>query len=44
VIRFVDFKNPLPIGTSGRTSAFVRGFQYPLADRRQFGITGSYSF
>ncbi|MEZ5500056.1 MAG: TonB-dependent receptor [Steroidobacteraceae bacterium] len=44
VIRFVDFKNVLPIGTSQRTSAFVRGFQYPLADKRQFGITASYKF
>lgn len=44
VIRFVDFKNPLPIGNSMRTSAFVRGFQYPLARKRQFGLTASYTF
>lgn len=44
VIRFVDFENVLPVGTSNRTSAFVRAFQYPLADKRQFGITASYKF
>ncbi|MEQ8733804.1 MAG: TonB-dependent receptor [Rhodospirillaceae bacterium] len=44
VIRFVDFKNFLPVGTSARTSSFVRAFQYPLADGRQFGLTASYSF
>ncbi|MEQ9446137.1 MAG: hypothetical protein RJS98_11265, partial [Rhodospirillaceae bacterium] len=44
VIRFVDFKNFLPVGTSARTSGFVRAFQYPLADGRQFGLTASYSF
>jgi len=44
VIRFVDFKNVLPIGTSNRTSSFVRAFQYPLADKRQFGVTASYKF
>jgi outer membrane receptor protein involved in Fe transport len=44
VIRFVDFENALPIGTSNRTSSFVRAFQYPLADKRQFGLTASYKF
>jgi hypothetical protein len=44
VIRFVDFKNTLPIGTSNRTSSSVRAFQYPLADKRQFGVTASYKF
>ncbi len=44
VIRFVDFENFLPTGDSQRTSAFVRAFQYPLADRRQWGLTASYSF
>ena len=44
VIRFVDFKNPLPIGTSQRASTSVRAFQYPLADKRQVGVTASYKF
>lgn len=44
VIRFVDFENILPRGDSARTSAFVRAFQYPLADGRQFGLTATYSF
>jgi iron complex outermembrane receptor protein len=54
VIRFVDFKNPLPVTTvvpttpadtrSTRTSASVRGFQYPLADKRQLGLTVAYKF
>jgi iron complex outermembrane recepter protein len=44
VIRFLDFENPLPIGTSNRTSAFVRGFQVPKAPKRQVGITATYSF
>ena len=44
VIRFVDFENPLPVGTSARTSSFVRAFQYPLADKRQWGFTASYNF
>jgi hypothetical protein len=44
VIRFVDFKNTLPIGTSNRTSSSVRGFQYPLADKRRIGISASYNF
>ena len=44
VIRFVDFKNPLSTEGSARTSAFVRGFQYPLADRRQIGLTATYNF
>lgn len=44
VIRFVDFKNFLPRGTSARTSSFVRAFQYPLADPRQIGVTASYVF
>lgn len=44
VIRFVDFENFLPVGNSARTSGFVRAFQYPLADGRQFGVTASYTF
>lgn len=54
VIRFVDFKNPLPTTTvvpttpadtqSTRTSSSVRGFQYPLADKRQVGMTVAYKF
>ncbi|MFK7958607.1 MAG: TonB-dependent receptor [Lysobacterales bacterium] len=44
VIRFVDFANILPRGDSQRTSAFVRAFQYPLADPRQWGVTASYNF
>jgi iron complex outermembrane receptor protein len=44
VIRFVDFKNPLPIGTSRRTATTVRGFQVPLARLRQFGLTANYAF
>ncbi len=44
VIRFVDFENILPAGDSQRTSAFVRAFQYPLADRRQWGVTASFNF
>ena len=44
VIRFVDFKNVLPRGTSARTSGFVRAFQYPLADPRQIGVTANYVF
>ena len=44
VIRFVDFANFLPVGTSERTSSFVRAFQYPLADKRQVGVAASYEF
>lgn len=44
VIRFVDFANFLPRGTSARTSSFVRAFQYPLADKRQWGMSATYSF
>ena len=44
VVRFVDFANLLPIGTSQRISTQVRGFQVPLARKRQIGFTGSYSF
>jgi outer membrane receptor protein involved in Fe transport len=44
LIRFVDFENFLPVGTSARTSGFVRAFQYPLAPKRQAGIQASYSF
>lgn len=44
VIRFVDFQNFLPVGTSERTSGFVRAFQYPLADKRQWGMSATYSF
>lgn len=44
LIRFVDFENFLPRGTSARTSGFVRAFQYPLADKRQWGLMASYSF
>ncbi len=44
VVRYVDFQNFLPVGTSERTSGFVRGFQVPLADRRQFGVSASYNF
>ncbi|MCB2109033.1 MAG: TonB-dependent receptor [Rhodobacteraceae bacterium] len=43
-VRFVDFANILPIGTSQRTSSVVRGFQVPLARKRQFGVTANYSF
>lgn len=44
VIRFLDFENPLPVGDSNRTSAFLRGFQVPKAPKRQVGITATYSF
>jgi outer membrane receptor protein involved in Fe transport len=44
VIRFVDFANFLPVGDSERTSPFVRAFQYPLADKRQVGMTATLSF
>jgi len=44
VIRFVDFANFLPVGDSERTSGFVRAFQYPLADKRQVGMTATLSF
>jgi outer membrane receptor protein involved in Fe transport len=44
VIRFVDFRNPLPIGTSRRIATIVRGFQVPLARKRQVGITANYTF
>jgi iron complex outermembrane receptor protein len=44
VIRFVDFENFLFPGGSERTSGFVRAFQYPLADKRQFGMSATYSF
>jgi iron complex outermembrane receptor protein len=44
VIRFVDLDNLNPIGTSARTSTINRAFQFPLANKRQAGITASYSF
>lgn len=44
VIRFVDFANLLPIGTSQRTSTQLRGFQVPLARKRQIGFTAAYTF
>lgn len=44
VIRYVDNKNSLPIGTSSRVSTTARGFLYALADKRRFGVSGSYKF
>lgn len=44
VIRYVDNKNSLARGTSQRTSTIQRGFLYSLADKRRFGLTGSYKF
>lgn len=44
VIRFVDFENFLPTGDSMRTSGFVRAFQYPQPDKRQWGVIASYRF
>jgi hypothetical protein len=44
VIRYVDNKNPLPIGTSQRTNTILRGFLYSLPDKRQFGVDVRYKF
>ncbi|MBL8630982.1 MAG: TonB-dependent receptor [Rhodospirillaceae bacterium] len=44
VIRYVDNKNLLPIGTSSRVNNVLRGFLYAMADKRRVGVTGSYKF
>lgn len=45
VIRYVDQLN-IPAPTTGTTAGTgtLRGFQYPLADKRRFGVTGKYKF
>jgi outer membrane receptor protein involved in Fe transport len=45
VIRYVDQLNiPAPATGTVAGTATLRGFQYPLADKRRFGVTGKYKF
>jgi len=44
VIRYVDNKNRLPIGSSQRVSSIARGFLYSLADKRRAGVDVRYRF
>jgi iron complex outermembrane recepter protein len=45
VIRFVDQLNiPAPATGTVASTTTLRGFQYPLADKRRFGVTGKYKF
>ena len=45
VIRYVDQLNiPAPATGTVASTATLRGFQFPLADKRRFGVTGKYKF
>lgn len=44
VIRYVDNKNPLPIGNTQRTNTILRGFLYSLPDKRRVGLDVRYRF
>ncbi len=45
LIRYVDQLNiPAPATGTVAGTTTLRGFQYPLADKRRFGVTGRYKF